>query len=224
MTENVNCINMSLSKSDVDYRIHKFESYTDNFDLIIKGDSKKIYVLDVDTESLSGLEIASIIRKYDYDSIIIIVSSINKSMNDIFYNRLMILDFICVNGDYTKRLIEDIKIAISIIDKHKVFTFKYNRIVNRIPFCQINYIEKESNIKRCIIHTINGNYYITSSITSILSLLDENFCKTHQACIVNLDNIRKLDLKNNMIIFKNDDMTDMLTYKMKKEVKKCIGI
>lgn len=224
MTENVNCINMSLSKSDVDYRIHKFESYTDNLDLIIKGDSKKIYVLDIDTEGLSGLEVASRIRKYDYDSIIIIVSSINKYKNDIFYNRLMILDFICMVKDYNKRLIDDIKMAVSIIDKHKVFTFKYNRIIHRIPFCQINYIEKEPDIKRCIIHTINGKYYITSSITLILSLLDENFCKTHQACIVNLDNIRKLDLKNNIIIFKNDDRTDMLTYKMKKEIKKYVGL
>ena len=38
----------------------------------------------------------------------------------------MILDFICMVKDYDKRLIDDIKMAVSIIDKHKVFTFKYN--------------------------------------------------------------------------------------------------
>ena len=39
----------------------------------------------------------------------------------------------------------------------EIFIFSYKRNIYRIPYNDINYIEKESNIKRCIIHTIKDN-------------------------------------------------------------------
>ena len=126
MTRNINAINMSLSSYDVDYRINKYGSYNDEFEQIIKDGDRKIYILDIDSRKTSGLEVASKIREYDWESIIIVISSFNKNINDIFYTRLMVLDFICKYDEYDKRLIDDVRMAIYIIDKNKVFTFKYN--------------------------------------------------------------------------------------------------
>lgn len=226
MQKNINAVYLAFKNNDnVDYRIHKFDSYTDELDSLIRDKKeKKIYILDVEIDGLSGLEVASKIREYDWDSIIIITTAYDKYKNDVFYIRLMVLDFVSKYNGYENRLADDIKLAASIIDKQKVFTFRYNHVVYRIPYGQICYIEKEPIIKRCIIHTLNNKYYITRSLECILSHLGENFCRTHQSCIVNLDNIRRVDLSNNTIIFKNGDKTDMLTVKMKKEVKKYVGL
>lgn len=225
LQKNISSINLALADYDIDYRIHKYDSYCEELDTIIKNNvSKKIYILDVEVNGVSGLEIAAKIRKYDWDSIIIIATAFDKYKNDVFYIRLMVLDFVSKYSGYESRIIDDIRLAVSIIDKQRVFTFKYNHVVYRIPYSQICYIEKEPVIKRCIIHTVNNQYRITGSINCILSHLGEPFCRTHQSCIVNLNNIRKIDLSSNTIIFKNGDKTDMLTVKMKKEVKKYVGI
>ena len=225
LQKNIRSINLALADYDIDYRIHKYDSYNEELDAIIKNKvGKKIYILDVEVNGVSGLEIAAKIRENDWDSIIIIATAFDKYKNDVFYIRLMVLDFVSKYSGYESRIIDDIRLAISIIDKQRVFTFKYNHVVYRIPYNQICYIEKEPIIKRCIIHTVNNQYRITGSINCILSQLGEPFCRTHQSCIVNLNNIRKIDLSSNTIIFKNGDKTDMLTVKMKKEVKKYVGI
>ena len=220
MTKNIDYIRLSLLGYDIKYHIYEYEKYCNELDTIIRSNGKKIYLLDVDFDN----RIAFKIREYDYDSIIIMVSSKNNYEKDIFNTRLMVLDFLYFDNNYKERFIDDMKIAISIIDKHRVFTFKYNRIVYRIPVNEITYIEKEPEIKRCIIHTINNKYCITGTLCFILSQLDDSFVRTHQSCIVNLNNIKKIDLSNNVIIFKNDDKTDMLNIKMKREIKNLVGI
>lgn len=224
MLKDINSINLALSDYDGDYRIHKYDSYTKELDLLIKKkkEGKKIYILDVLVDGVSGLEVATKIRKYDWDSIIIITAENEKYRNDVFYIRLMVLDFIVKCSCYECRLLDGVKTAISIIDKQRIFTFKYNYVSYRIPYSQICYIEKEPTIKRCIIHTIDNQYNITGSINGILTQLNHDFCKTHQSCIVNLNNIKSVDFSTHTILFKNGDKTDMLTVKMKKEIKKYV--
>jgi len=225
MQKNVNCINKSLASVDIDYRIHKFNCHCEKLDEIINNkELKKIYILDVEMNDISGIEVASRIREDDWDSIIIFATAYNKYHNDVFYNRLMVLDFICKYNGYEKRLIQDIEAALKIIYKQKTFVFKYNHVVYRIPYSHICYIEKEPLIKRCIIHTINNDFYIVNSINRLLGILGSGFIKTHQSCIVNIANIEEVDLSNNVIIFKNGDSTNLLTEKMKKEVKSSVGL
>ena len=222
MRKNINCIRLSLLRYDLDYRISKFDKYTEILDCIIKNNSKKIYIIDVSNGK--NIDIALKIREYDYDSIIILVSSDMCDDINLFKDRLMILDLICLDNNYEDRLIDDIGMGVSIIDKHSEFVFKYKRVVYRIPINDITYIEKEPLIKRCIIHTVNNNYVMSGTLNYIMEQLDNNFVRTHQSCIVNLDNIKRIELSNNMIIFKNDDKTDMLNIKMKREIKNMIGV
>ena len=221
--KNIESINLSVYEKRVS--VYKYDSYNTEFDMFIKNNKdKKIYILDDEVDGVSGLELAEVIKKYDWDSIIILIIDFDKYINNVFNIKLMALDIIFKNTDYIDRLISDIKLAISIILKKDVFIFKYNHVLYRIPYNKICYIEKEPMIKRCIIHTVDEDYYITENITSILSHLDNGFCRTHQSCIVNLNNIRMVDLKTNVIEFNNGDKTDLLNIKMKKIIKDYIGL
>ena len=220
---NIESINLSIYEKNVS--VYKYDSYTSKLEMFIKDNKhKKIYILDDEVDGVSGLELAVKIRKYDWDSIIILIINFDKYIHDVFNTRLMAMNIIYRDTNCGISLVDDIKMAISIITKREVFTFRYNHIVYRIPYNQICYIEKESMIKRCIIHTINEDYYITENISSILSHLNDSFCRTHQSCIVNINNISRVDLRNNIIVFNNGDRTDMLNSKMKKVIKDYVGL
>ena len=173
ISRTITVINMVLVNYDIDYRIHKFSGLNER--KRICDDEFRIYIIDND------LELISRIRKNDFDSIIILVTD-NKRDN-IIYNKLMIFDIISKNSNYEEKLTKVLISAIEIYDKYKVFTFAYNHIIYRIPYKEINYIEKEPLIKRCIIHTVNNNYYYVNSIENLLGILGVNFVKTHQSCI-----------------------------------------
>ena len=225
MKKNVDSINIALANSDVDYRIRKFDGYCDELGEIIRNkEIKKIYLLDVEINGTSGLEIASKIRENDWDSIIIIATAYDKYHNDVFYTRLMVLDFICKYKGYEERLIDDMKAAVDITCKQSLFVFKYNHVVYRLPYSSICYVEKEPLIKRCIIHTYNNQYYIVKSISWLLDNLGSSFVQTHQSCIVNLNNVKEVDCSTNTIIFKNGESTSLLADKKKKEIKEYVGL
>lgn len=219
MSKNIDCINKAFANHNIDYRIRKFTSYTNELDKIVKEkQTRKIYILDVEVPEISGLELAARIREHDWDSIIIFATAYDKYKNDVFYIRLMVLDFVCKYQGYEERLIEDIKIASSIIDKNHNFVFSYNHTTYRIPYNQICYIEKEPIIKRCIIHTYTNDYCITGTLNGLMEKLEGNFVRTHQSCIVNADNVKEIDFSSNVITFGHGISTDMLTNHTKKEL------
>ncbi len=225
MQKNISGVNIALANYDIDYRIHKFDSYSQKLDDIIHDkDMKKIYILDVEMRDVSGLEVAARIRENDWDSIIIFATAYDKYHNDVFYNRLMVLDFIYKYDGYEDRLIDDVKASLKIIYRENTFTFKFNRVLYRIPFEHITYIEKEPIVKRCIIHTVNGDYNIMRSIHWLSENLGPSFIRTHQSCVVNANNIEEVELGTNTIYFKNGDSTSLMTERTKRELKAYVGI
>lgn len=223
ISKDVKIINMALAKYNVDYRIYTFNNWNEDFETIINNDLIKIYVLDINSGG-KGISVAREIRKREIDSSIILITDCNKYQHALFDNRLMVLDFICKNNDYEERLCDDIIYALRIVYERKSFIFKYNHIVYRIPYRNINYIEKEPEIKRCIIHTVNGNYYVVNSIQRLSEILSICFCKVHQSCIVNIGNIKKVCLNDNIIIFNNGDYTQLFSDKYKYDLMKMLNI
>ena len=62
-----------MFKNNLNYRIYKFTNDSKELQDLIKADiGEKIYVLDIELETISGIDIARQIRKNDNDSIIII--------------------------------------------------------------------------------------------------------------------------------------------------------
>ena len=106
LEKNVHAITKIMMPYDFDYKISKFTKYDEELEKIIKStDEQKVYILDVELPKISGLEIASEIREYeDWESMIIFVSVHPECKDDIFYSRLMVLDFISKHFNYEKRI------------------------------------------------------------------------------------------------------------------------
>ena len=200
----------------IDYQIYNFSGLNNELDsLIRKKELNKIYLLNVDK---IGIGIALRIRENDNNSIIIFISQCECYQKQIFDNKLMAFDFVCRDNLYEERVVNDILLAIKIIANNKMFVFKYNHVIYRIPYSQINYIEKEPLIKRCIIHATSDDYYVINSINDLINKLSYGFIRTHQSCIVNVNNINSINLSNNIITFRNGDKTNLLVDRVKKEV------
>ena len=85
-----------------EYKINKFAEYNKELgELIKKKYEQKVYILDIELGDISGLEIASEIRENgDWESMIIFVTAHPECKDDIFFSRLMALDFISKYFNY----------------------------------------------------------------------------------------------------------------------------
>ena len=87
-------INKTMIQMDIEYTIKRHYLYDQKFMEDLYSDGPKIYVLDIEVQETSGLDIAHIIRKRDLDSPIIIVSAHEELADRAFRERLLILGFI----------------------------------------------------------------------------------------------------------------------------------
>ena len=218
MNRSIKVINCGLINYDFDYHILKFNNICDELIKTIYEHRRKLFIIDID----NNLDVAIKVRENDFDSIIILVSSHDSIDYSLFNERLMILDYLWNNKLYDNRLKQDICLGMKILFKDNIFVFSYNHVLYRIPYEDINYIEKELKIKRCIIHTIDKEYYVVNSIEKIKSNLSGMFIKTSQSCIINLMNVSNVDCVNNMVSFKNGDTTTLITNRVKKIIKEYV--
>lgn len=214
----VSIVHKTMAPYEVEYKIDKYNAYNKSIEDIINSNmDQKIYILDIEVPKVSGLQIAAKVRDKDWKSIVIFVTSHPECKNDIFYSRLLALDYISKYNTYDKRLQQTLEKAVHILNKSRVLTYKYNYITYRIDFDDILYIEKVSYDRKCIIYTENGfNLEIAGNIKEILSLLDNSFYMSNKSCIVNLDKVLSVDTSKGIITLKNNEKLDTLSNRTKK--------
>lgn len=214
-------VTKAMMNYDVEYKVYKFTKYTKELkDLINDDRDTKIYILDIELPSISGLEIASEIRETADDSTIIFVTAHSDCKNDIFYSRLKAIDFISKYHRYQERLCQTIEHVMKKMFRNKKLEFSYNHVYNKILLKEINFIEKMPSQNKCIIHMTNDDKkFIISTISKLKKELQPLFFQTHKACIVNLSNIKYIDYANYNIYFKNGQTTNLLTPTARKELK-----
>ena len=218
-------INKVMMPYNFEYKISKFTNYNKEISEIIKNKyEQKVYVLDIELGDISGLEIASEIREHDLSSLIIFVTSHNECKNDIFYSRLLAIDYIPKDRLWADRFESTISYTVKTINKQRVLAFEFNYNSYRIPFDNIVYIEKIQDNQKCIINTEDGEQYeIISSITELLKKLGPNFFQSHKSCIINIDKIKKINYSDNTITFTNDECVYLLSNRKKKQLKEYVA-
>ena len=88
-------IDKLLINSDDYYHVSEFEKFDSSFKKLINNKQSKIYILDIEIkDSISGIDIAREIRKKDWDSIILLVTSHNELGYQALKAQIMLLDFI----------------------------------------------------------------------------------------------------------------------------------
>lgn len=225
--ETKNVIISLMMNYDIDYKIYEFDSYNDDFELLVKSDNGfKIYLLDIKTKNSSGIDAARMIReKYDdWNSVIILITSYLEYKYEALCSRLFLLDYINKLDNCNKKLKEDLVIAMKHYDKkYNTLDYEYNHTYYKIEYRQIIYIEKEPESKRCLIKTNEGTQVIPGTLNDVYKKLDDRFLKVHKSMIVNINQIRRYEIRNNKITFKNGDYTHLISRNMKKELIKRVS-
>ncbi len=205
---------------DFDYTVHSFEKYNNNLKKIINTPSNlKIYILDLELPGKTGLEIAQDIRKVDWDSIIIVLTSHDELELKLFKEKLLIFDFISKFDNYEKRLTDSINLVIKNLNCRSALVFKQDKEIYHIKYDNILYIFRDNTKNKTKIKAIDKEYYVRDTLTNVAKQLDNRFYQTHRACYVNLNNIKCADFKNDIIYFANDDSIDYLSRNYKKGLK-----
>lgn len=221
----INCveerINKVLFKSDIQYKIHKFNDYNRNFyNVVLQSLENKVYILDIETESANGIDVARRIRINDKLADIIFLTAyskeehINKYLMKtskatafIYKNELHILDETL--EEITKNFILEKVLIINTISNY-----------NMIKIKDILFIETKN--RKTLIHTINSIIKTSKNLCYLEEEVKKEcdfFVKTHRACIVNINNVISFDFKDKKIIFFNNKKCYLLSKSYKSKIK-----
>lgn len=220
-----NVINNIFIKNDDYYHISEFEKYDNNFKKLINNKQAKIYILDIEIkDSISGIDIAREIRKNDWDSIIILVTSHNDMGLQALKAQIMLLDFISKYDECEKNLRIALKKAISQLNSKKTIKFESDGISYNLHLNDIVYIVKDTVERKCIIKTTYNEIIVNKTLNYMIENLDDRFYISHRSCIINTERINRIDWRNNIIYFDNNDAIDLLSRDKKKGLKEYVGI
>ena len=139
LQKNIDIINSVMFKNNINYRVYSFSSFSEELkELMNSNIGQIIYILDIELEDVSGLDIAAEIRKKDLDSFIIISTSYIDYLPYTLKSKLMLFDFISKFENYEQNLLSVLyKILASIkktsSNKSKIYehikcSFKWNCI------------------------------------------------------------------------------------------------
>lgn len=217
-------VHKTMMSYQINYKVNKFTGFNNELEELIKDkNDHKVYILDVEIPEVSGLEIASMIRTRDSASTIIFLTSYPEYKNDVFYSRLLALDYIQKGALWTDRLSDTLQYVLKRIEKDKSLSFKYNGNEYRVELGEINYIEKVQEHKKCNIHTRDGKIYqVSTTLKELEKELGPFFYQYHKSVIVNINNIKHIDYPNNAITFKNNSREYLISNRNKKGLKEYV--
>ena len=197
---------------NIEYNIYLYNDFDKNFLKIIDADlANKIYLLDIETPSMSGIDVARRIRKDDYSSVIIFFSGHDDLSRIIAKKNLMALNFINKFDNLKENLKSSLDLALSIVGKKRRVKLYSKGIVYNLDIDKILYITRDTISRKSTIICDNATYEVNISLKNIISELNEDFIQTHRACFVNKNRIKYFDYKNKCITFDNMVSTTLVS-------------
>ncbi len=208
-----------MEKNKKEYSIHSFSDYDDKF---FKAANSllpfKIYLLDIETPSSSGIDIARQIRIRDIDSVIIFLTAHDELGNTVLKNDLNFLSFINKFDNFDERLSIALRKAIDSFKLKRMIKIQDGNITYTFDINSILYITKDSFERKTIIKTDYGEFKLHKSLSEIVSLLDDRFTQTHRACYINNERKVLINKSSKIIQFDTGESIDLLSDKYKKGV------
>lgn len=186
---------------------------------------KKIFIFDIEVPGKSGLDLAREIRHSgDWSSQMIVATTHEQLKQATLTSRMLMLDFISKYYNLEESLKECLKICLNIVETHQSLNFQYNGELYQIPYSDILYIEKNVDDPYSTIVTKNNDIEIKRTMSTIEKDLDgdNRFFRSHRSCIINIDNITSVELKDNIINFGNKS-TVLLSRDKKSELKELLS-
>ncbi len=212
-------IDVFMKKNKYDYKKHIYSDYNDEFMKLVKTKIPfRIYILDIETPSRSGIDVAREIRNRDLDSVIIFLTGHDELGRVILQNDLMFLAFVNKFDNLAKRLNEVMYKAMNLVKIKRVIRIEEGNNTYIINLNDILFLSKDTFDRKTTIKTDYTEYRVRTSLFQLKEMLDDRFLQSHRACIVNKTRIARIDYGKRIIYFDNNDYTDLLSNKYKKEM------
>ena len=189
---------------NMEYNLYKYNDYDKNFLKIISSDlENKIYLLDIETPSMSGIDVARRIRKKDYSSVIIFLSVHDDLSRIIARRNLMALNFINKFDNIETNLKNSLDLALSVVGKKRRERFISKGTVYNLDIDGILYITHDNISRMSLIVCDNVTYSLNISLKNVVKELNEDFIQTHRSCFVNKNRVKSFNYKDMTITFDN---------------------
>ena len=215
----IQIVNNFMTKNNIEFKTHVYKDYNKSFDEIINSNIPfKIYLLDIETPSASGIDIARRIRSKDVDSVITFLTVHEELGNTILKNDLMFLSFINKFDNLKLRLTKSLKKALDLLNHRSIIKFTDRNTIYTIDMNDILYLTKESFERKTIIKTDYAEFKVNNTLAEIVEMLDDRFIQTHRSCYINNDRKSCIDKTKRIIYFDNGEYTDLLSDKYRKVV------
>lgn len=215
-------IDKTMISNNINYKIHSFSDYDKEFFKVInKSIPNKVYILDIETPSASGIDVARIIRKNDVNSVIIFITAHEELGSLVLKDQLMFLTFISKFDDFESKLKQAIIKSLEILDQKKVIRFKDYNTLYTIPIKDILYITRDTYERKCFIKTDYTTYKTGKTLAELKEMTSGYFKQSHRACLVNMDRVRKINRGTNQIEFDTGEIINLLSNNYKKELLEC---
>lgn len=214
-------IDTVMMKNDFQYKIHLYSDYDKHFIKdMLSSLSNKIFILDIETPSGSGIDMARKLREKDIDSTLIFLTSHYEMGPSLLDDELMFLSFISKFNNQDERLVSAINKALKLIGKKQAIRFEDHGVLYTLPVSDILYITKDSVTRKSIIKTDYTEFKVNKTLIELSEMLGHDFVQTHRSCFINKNRCRAMDKKHHLITFDTGETTDLLSDNFKKEVVK----
>lgn len=215
----VQLVDSFMIKNKCNYQKHIYRDFNDDFMKLVKTKMPfRIYILDIETPSRSGIDVAREIRNKDLDSVIIFMTGHDELGRVILQNDLMFLAFVNKFDNMGKRLNDVLHKAIDLVKMKRTIRIEDGTNTYIIDLNDILYFTKETFDRKTTIKTDYADYRVRKSLAQIYEMLDDRFIYSHRACIINKTRISRIDRSKRIIYFDNGEYTDLLSDKYKKEM------
>lgn len=213
-----NIINKVMLKKNIEYDIKKNYDFDKKFlDIVATKENQRIYILDIETPSCSGIRIGKIIRKSDMESPIIFLTGHEELGNVLLRKDINFFAFINKFEGFESRLKKCIDDALTTLNKKQFLEIRDKKVCYRFSFQNILYITRDSISRKTIIYTDNNVHGINKTLTEISNNLDDRFIQTHRSCFINKDRVVQIDNRKKQILFDTGIKIDMVSSNYKIE-------
>jgi len=215
----VDIVSNFMNRKKLEYKDYVFDDYNNKFNSILNSKlPSKIYLLDIETPSASGIDISRKIRKNDVDSLIIFFTGHEELGSVVLKNDLMFLSFINKFDDLENRLNNSLNKSLELLKTKRAIKIDDRGTTYVIELKDILYITKDSYERRTVIKTDYSEIKVNQSMQEIIDMLDDRFIQSHRACYINDDRKVKVDRIEKIITFDNGESINLLSDKYKKDV------
>ncbi|MCG3402882.1 LytTR family DNA-binding domain-containing protein [Staphylococcus massiliensis] len=171
------------------------------------------YFLDIQLESdINGIKLGSEIRKHDPIGNIVFVTSHSELTYLTFVYKVSAMDFIFKDDidELKTRVIDCIETAHSRLDllskESNVETIELKRGSNSVyvQYDDIMFFESSTKSHRLIAHLDNRQLEFYGNLKE-LAQIDDRFFRCHNSFVLNRNNIERIDSKERIVYFKNEE-------------------